>query len=304
MTIPDYQAMMLPLLELVADGQEHSLRSAIEAIAQHFHLNPSERQQLLPSGKQPILDNRVGWARTYLKKAGLVAYSRRGYFQITDLGQGVLAQGPPVINNQFLEQFDSFVAFKTKASPSEADCAPGDHLSPNQTPEEILEAGFQQIQEDLILEVLDKIKASSPSFFEHLVVDLLLAMGYGGSRKEAGQVLGKSGDGGIDGIINEDRLGLDVIYIQAKRWEGTVGRPEIQKFVGALQGKRARKGIFLTTSTFSQEAIDYSRVVDSKIILIDGETLAKLMIENDVGMYRAQTYHIKKIDSDYFTEDL
>lgn len=305
MTIPDYQSLMLPVLEFVGDQQEHSLRETIERLAQTFHLTDTERKTLLPSGKQPIFDNRVGWARTYLKKAGLVEYTRRGCFQITDLGQKILAQQPEKIDNQFLQQFSSFIEFKAgngDRSQELRELSELDKHETSHTPEEILEEGFRKIQEALTIEVLDRVKTCSPGFFEKLVVDLLLAMGYGGSRQEAGQVIGKSGDGGIDGIINEDRLGLDVIYLQAKRWEGKVGRPDIQKFVGALQGKRARKGVFITTSEFTQEAIEYSKIVDSKIILIDGKNLAQLMIENNVGLYTAETYQLKKIDSDYFTE--
>jgi restriction system protein len=303
MTIPDYQSLMLPVLKFAGDRLEHSLRETIESLAASFHLTEQERKALLPSGKQAIFDNRVGWARTYLKKAGLVEYTRRGCFQITPLGQEILSQQPDRIDNRFLRQFASFVEFQggNGDRPREIPKVPEPEEAIH-TPEEILEEGFQKIQEALTTEILERVKNCSPSFFENLVVDLLLAMGYGGSRQEAGQVIGKSGDGGIDGIINEDRLGLDVIYIQAKRWEGKVGRPEIQKFVGALQGKRARKGVFITTSDFTQEAIEYSKLVDSKIILIDGKMLAQLMIESDVGMYTAEVYKLKKIDSDYFTE--
>jgi len=302
MPIPDYQTLMLPVLLSVQDGEEYSLRSIIEDLAEQFNLSNNERKELLPSGKQPIFDNRVGWARTYLKKSGLVVYTRRGYFRITSLGKKILAQKPARIDNKFLRQFPSFLEFQSGGEIKEIKSTQPIADDEQQTPEEILEEGFQKIIKDLSLEVLDQIKACSPNFFEFLVVDLLLAIGYGGSRKEAGEVVGQSGDGGIDGIIKEDRLGLDVIYIQAKRWEGTVGRPEIQKFVGALQGKQARKGIFLTTSSFSKEAVEYVQIIDSKVILIDGQMLAKLMIENDVGMRTTQTYAIKEIDSDYFTE--
>ncbi|MBV5261176.1 restriction endonuclease [Synechococcus moorigangaii CMS01] len=303
MTIPDYQAIMLPLLKFVGDQKEHSLRETIEVLAEHFQLTEQDRKKLLPSGQQPVFENRVGWSRTHLKKAGLVIYTRRGYFQITDAGQQLLAQNPSEINSKSLLGFPEYIKFVS-----------GNHLKTNsidretiappepQTPEEILEEKFRQIQQSLALEILDIVKSCSPSFFESLVIDLLLAMGYGGSRKEAGQVVGKTGDGGIDGIINEDRLGLDVIYIQAKRWEGVVGRPEIQKFVGALQGKRAKKGIFITTSDFTREATEFSKLIESRIILINGESLAQLMIEHNVGTHTSKIYQIKKIDSDYFTE--
>lgn len=303
MSIPDYQKILLPLLQFVSDGQEYSLREAIEALASTFKLTSDDRKKLLPSGQQPVFDNRVGWSRTHLKKAGLVIYTRRGHFKITDLGKNLLSKKLKAIDSKFLRQFPAYLEFVTGTDSkliSKNDGA-SSQTEP-QTPREVLEAGFQQIIQDLSLEVLEQIKACPPAFFEFLVVDLLLTMGYGGSRKEAGEVVGQSGDGGIDGIIKEDRLGLDVIYIQAKRWEGTVGRPEIQKFVGALQGKQARKGIFLTTSSFSKEAVEYVQIIDSKVILIDGQMLAKLMIENDVGMRTTQTYAIKEIDSDYFTE--
>lgn len=303
MPIPDYQKILLPLLQCVGDSQEHSLREVTEVLASHFHLSEEERKKLLPSGQQAVFDNRVGWSRTHLKKAALIIYTRRGYFKITDLGKTILEQNLSEIDSKFLRQFPAYLEFTS------GDNSKSNHKAENlpsitefQTPEEILEEGFQQIMKDLSLEVLEKIKTCSPTFFEFLVIDLLLAMGYGGSRKEAGEVVGQSGDGGIDGIIKEDRLGLDVIYIQAKRWEGTVGRPEIQKFVGALQGKQARKGIFLTTSNFSRDAVEYVKIIDSKVILIDGQRLAKLMIENNVGMRITQTYEIKEIDSDYFTE--
>ncbi len=302
MAIPDYQTLMLPVLKYAEDGNEHSLRETIEALSQQFQLTKEEKKELLPSGKQSVFDNRVGWARTYLKKSGLLTYTRRGHFQITDLGKSVLAQQPSVINNKFLRQFPSFLEFTSGSETTSQSLEAPEEADTVHTPEEILEEGFQQIQQELATDILDRVKSCSPEFFENLVVDLLLAMGYGGSRQEAGQVVGKSGDGGIDGIIKEDRLGLDVIYIQAKRWEGNVGRPEIQKFVGALQGKRARKGIFITTSNFTREAIDYSQMIDSKIILINGKMLAQLMIDSDVGLYTAEVYKIKKIDSDYFLE--
>ncbi|MGB2926880.1 MAG: restriction endonuclease [Limnothrix sp.] len=299
MTIPDYQTLMLPLLQYVSDAQEHSLRETIEALSKQFQLTEEEQNDLLPSGKQLRFDNRVGWSRTHLKKAGLVEYTRRGYFKITSLGQKILNRNLDAITSKFLCQFASYAEF---TSVTDNAIQNDDSISLVNTPEEILEEGFRRIQQELATDILELVKSCSPEFFENLVVDLLLAMGYGGSKKEAGQVIGKSGDGGIDGIIKEDRLGLDVIYIQAKRWEGKVGRPEIQKFAGALQGKRAKKGIFITTSEFTQDAIEYSQIIDSKIILIDGKMLSQLMIDSDVGMYTAEVYKIKKIDSDYFIE--
>jgi restriction system protein len=301
MPIPDYQAIMLPLLRYLDDGAEHSLRESIEALADDFQLSDSERRQLLPSGQQEVFDNRVGWARTYMKKAGLVRTTRRGFFQITDRGMTVLKQNPPKIDVRFLDQFDEFRAFKElrRQSTEAPDIESTDQTA---TPEEALERAYQNLRRDLAADLLAQIKQSPPSLFERLVVELLVRMGYGGSRKDAGEAVGRAGDEGIDGIIKEDRLGLDIIYIQAKRWESTVGRPEIQKFAGALQGQRARKGIFITTSDFSRDALDYAARIDSKIVLIDGEQLAQMLIDYNIGVTPVANYEIKRVDSDYFTE--
>jgi restriction system protein len=300
MPIPDYQAIMLPLLRYLADGVEHSLRESIEALADEFHLLDSERRLLLPSGQQEVFDNRVGWARTYMKKAGLVRTTRRGFFQITDRGMTVLKENPPKIDVRFLDQFDEFRAFKElRRQPTEAPEA--ESADQTATPEEALERAYQNLRSDLAADLLAQIKQSPPSLFEKLVVELLVRMGYGGSRKDAGEAVGKAGDEGIDGIIKEDRLGLDIIYIQAKRWDSTVGRPDIQKFAGALQGQRARKGIFITTSDFSRDALDYAARIDSKIVLIDGEQLAQMLIDHNIGVTPVANYEIKRVDSDYFT---
>ncbi len=301
MTIPDYQSIMLPLLQFAGDKKEHSLREAIEALADVFSLSNEERKQLLPSGRQATFDNRVGWARTYLAKAGLLQTTRRGYFQISERGLKVLRQKPAQIDNKFLRQYPEFLAFQAKSSKPEAldEAKESDSI---QTPEEAMEEAYQQVRQDLATELLEMIQGFSPVFFEKLVVDLLVKMGYGGTRRDAGKAIGSSGDEGIDGIINEDRLGLDVVYIQAKRWQNTVTRPEIQKFAGALQGQRARKGIFITTSAFSDGARDYVSRIDSKIVLIDGETLAQLMIDYGVGVTSIASYDLKRIDIDYFTE--
>jgi restriction system protein len=278
MTIPDYQTIMLPLLKFAEDKKEHSLREAISYLAQEFKLTEEEQKELLPSGKQATFDNRVGWARTYLKKAGLLDASRRSYFIITQRGLQLLAEKHKEINVQFLMKYDEFIEFRQlKKEKSEISSETSKLL---ETPEEALESAYQTIQKDLSIEILKTIKQCSPEFFEHFVVDLLVKMGYGGSRKEAGQAVGRSGDGGIDGIIKEDRLGLDIIYIQAKRWENVVGRPEIQKFVGALHGQKSRKGIFITTSSFTKEAIEYVSLIDTKMILIDGIKMAELAIEH------------------------
>jgi restriction system protein len=308
MSIPDYQTIMLPLLKIAGDGETHQFRFSVEALAQHFALTETERSELLPSGKQPTFNNRVGWARTYMTKAGLLESPRRGLFRITDQGRRVLQQNPPLINVQFLEQFEEFRQFRAlRRDRSELAISTGDSLSTtepsDQTPEESLEAAYQILRENLAAEILETVKRCSPQFFEQLVVDLLVRMGYGGSRREAGEAIGRSGDEGIDGIIKEDRLGLDIIYVQAKRWEGAVGRPEVQKFAGALQGQRARKGIFITTSAFSREAWEYAKQIETKIILVDGATLAEYMIDNGVGVTTEAVYELKRLDHDYFSEE-
>lgn len=290
MSIPDYQTLMLPLLKLLVDKQEHSLRETIEALAEEFGLTEPERKELLPSGQQPVFDNRVGWARTYMKKAGLLETTRRGYFRITDRGLEVLKQNPPIINDAFLMQFPDFVKFKNKRVKLFKQTDQNELIQ--KTPKELLEYGYQSIRDNLAQELLNQVKNSSPEFFEKLVVELLVKMGYGGSIKDAGEAIGKSGDEGIDGIIKEDRLGLDIIYIQAKRWNSSVGRDEIQKFVGALEGKRARKGVFITTSTFTDKAIKYVQQINTKVILIDGESLAQYMIDFDVGVSRESVYDV------------
>jgi len=302
MAIPDYQTVMLPLLKFAADGQEHHVREAREALSEVFRLTDDERRALLPSGKIKVFESRVGWARTYLVKSGLLESPKRGYIRLTERGKRVLGEEPEVLNVKYLERYPECIAFKEahKETVDEESTDEGDH---QQTPQESLEEGYREIRNALAAELLEQIKGCSPEFFERLVVDLLLRMGYGGSRKDAGQAIGKTGDGGIDGIINEDRLGLDIVYIQAKRWENTVGRPELQKFAGALQGHRARKGVFITTSAFSSEAIEFVRRIDSKIALIDGQQLAELMIDHNLGVALANAYEIKRIDFDYFSEE-
>lgn len=300
--IPDYQSFFLPLLLLASDGNVHSMRDAIETLSSQFNLSDEERKALLPSGTQRIVDNRIGWARTYLTKAGLLETPKRGYFQITPVGKALLATNLKEINVNTLMQYDRFREFINR-KPNQSEKESSSSVSPPTTPLEQLEEGIEKINQTLSEELLREIKTCSPSFFEKVVVDLLIAMGYGGTRKEAGKVLGKTGDEGIDGIIKEDKLGMDTIYIQAKRWDTAVGRPEIQKFVGALQGQRAKKGIFITTSSFTKEALEYVRNIDPKVILIDGETLTRFMIEFNVGVSVTQTLDIKRIDSDYFHEE-
>ena len=305
MAIPDFQTLMLPLLQLAADGNDHTLADAREVLAERFELTTDERGELLPSGRQRRFDNRVAWGKVYLERAGLVASERRAHFQITDRGRQVLANPPRRIDIPFLERFEEFRQFRNarhRQEPREV-TSPDPVALQSQTPEEALEQSYLALRSDLASELLQRVKASSPQFFEGLVVDLLIRMGYGGNRAEAGRAIGSSGDEGIDGIISEDRLGLDNIYIQAKRWEGTVGRPEIQKFVGALHGKRAKKGVFITTGAFSAEAIDYVSRIDPRVVLIDGAQLADYMLDLNVGVTHRATYELKRIDSDYFSEE-
>ncbi|GAC1633880.1 MAG: restriction endonuclease [Nevskia sp.] len=300
---------MHPLLTLAADQREHVFRDAVERLADQFELSEEDRAELLPSGFYPVFASRVGWARTYMKQAGLIESPKRGVFRITQSGLELLAGNPGRIDNKILERYPSFREFKQRsrdgdgnsatATLSAMPTAAAETIS-ELTPEEAMAVAHKRLRSSLESELLERIKSSTPAFFERLVVDLLVAMGYGGSRSDAGRAIGKSGDGGIDGIINEDKLGLDVIYLQAKRWDSTVGRPEIQKFAGALQGQRASKGVFITTSSYSREAIEYVSVIPSKIILIDGERLASLMVEHGVAVAKVGSYEIKRIDGDYF----
>lgn len=304
MPIPDYQTLMLPVMRLASDGKEHKFAQAIELLAEEFGLTDDERNELLPSGTQGLFGNRVGWARSYLKQAGLLNAPRRGFFTISDRGRILLAKNPDRIDTSVLEQYPEFIEFKNRRKKKDegASDVTSTRATSAETPEDALAAAYNELRIALEAEVLESIMAASASFFERLVVDLLVRMGYGGNRQDAGKALGKSGDGGIDGIIKEDQLGLDVIYLQAKRWEGTVGRPEVQKFAGALQGQRAKKGVFITTSSFSRDAEQYAAVIDSKIVLIDGDSLGKLMVDHGVGVSTAAIYKIKKLDSDYFEE--
>ena len=303
MTIPDYQQVMLPLLKFLGDEKEHSLRKCSDSLADVFKLSEEDKRKMLPSGIQEIFHNRVGWAKFYMEKAGLVITARRGVYKITDLGKKVLNEKPRAIDNKYLEQFPSFIEFIKNIHPSNSEKVSEKKESYTiSTPEESFEYAYQKLRKELSGELLSTVKSCSPEFFEKLVVDMLISMGYGGSRKDAGEAIGKTNDEGIDGIIKEDRLGLDTIYIQAKRWEGCVGRPEIQKFAGALQGQRAKKGIFITTGYFSDEAKNFAKNIESKIILIDGAQLCEFMIDFNVGVSKVSSYEIKKIDSDYFVE--
>jgi len=301
--IPKYEKIMLPFLKCLADGKEHSLSETHDELADQFGLTDEELRELLPSGRQPIFRNRVGWARTYLKKAGLLTSPKRAHFKISDEGIALLNENPQEITSKFLTRYEEFVAFQSIKRTQKDTALNNNEENTDQTPEESLEYAYQKLHSELSKELLAIIKSCTAAFFEKLVIDLLITMGYGGSRKEAGQAMGKSGDGGIDGIINEDKLGLDVIYLQAKRWENTVPVKEIRDFTGALASKKAKKGIFITTSNFPKSVYEFVSQVEYKIILIDGEKLASLMIEHSVGLATINTYHVKTIDSDYFEEN-
>jgi restriction system protein len=300
MSIPDFQSLMLPLLEVIGDGAEHSNRKVATVIAKKYALTDEDLHQMLPSGQNRVFTNRLAWAKAYLKKAGLLESPSRGSLRITPKGKEVLAKPPSKINIQYLKSFPSFNWHGPPKStdqpdePSEAD---------GRTPEELLESSYATLKEKLADELLERVRVGSPQFFERLVVDLLVAMGYGGSRADAGQAVGRAGDGGIDGIIKEDKLGLDVVCIQAKRWQATVGSPEVQKFAGSMEGFKARKGVLITTSSFSKDANDYVKKIERKIVLIDGIRLAELMIDHGIGVETAHTYVVNKLDQDYFVEE-
>ena len=305
MAIPTYEECMLPLMKIAEDGKEHLFREATDALINQFNLTEKEKQELLPSGSAFVINNRIGWARTYLTKAGLLLKTKRGYFRISEEGKKLLQKEPAFINTKMLKEYDAFNDFQSTKGPDNSENNKTEHnIEQSITPHELLESGYLSIKNELANELLSTIKNISPQKFEKLVIDLLVKMGYGGSIKEAATVVGKSGDEGIDGIIKEDKLGLDVIYIQAKKWDSvTIGRPEIQKFAGALLGKKAKKGIFITTSTFTNEAKKYVTDIDAKIILLDGKQLTELMIENNLGVSTQDVYTIKRIDSDYFEEN-
>jgi restriction system protein len=304
MSVPDFQSMMLPLLQFAQDGTEHAMSEARDAIARAFGLTDVDRRELLPSGVQRSLDNRVSWATHYLRHANLLVRTSRGKFAITGRGREVLDSPPPRIDIAYLRRYPEFVEFHTPRH--EPDLSPG--VDPNggsapDTPEAILDRTHLAWKRAFADELLERVKACSPAFFEQLVVDLLSAMGYGGSRRDAAQAVGASGDGGVDGVIKEDRLGLDVIYVQAKRWDGAVGRPVVQGFAGSLEGFRARKGIIITTSSFSQQAYEYVERIDKRIVLIDGAKLAGFMVDNGIGVTEVARYVVQRIDSDYFGEE-
>jgi len=290
------------VLQLAGDGAEHSLEEARNVLAEKFTLTAEERAELLPTGRQRRFDNRVSWAKVYLHRSGLLSSRRRAHFEITDRGRQLLSERPERIDIARLREFPEFQEFHAAGRRPDPGPTPAPSAQ-DETPEEIIEGAFQSIRAEIVSELLARVKSNPPNFFENLVVELLLKMGYGRNRAEAGRAIGGAGDEGIDGIISEDRLGLDTIYIQAKRWDGNVGRPEIQKFVGALHGKRARKGVFITTGSFSTEARDYVSRIDPRVVLIDGRQLAEYMLDLNIGVTIKTTYEIKRIDSESFIEE-
>ena len=303
MAIPDYQSLMLPVLQIASDGRDYQTKDIISRLIDSYGMTDEEKTRLLPSGTSHVFGSRVAWAMTYLKQAGLLSSPRRGVFHITDDGLELLSKNPTFIDNTVLANYPTFIAFRDRSRQSSSDSSAQvvmNELPLTQTPEDAMASAYKRLREELEIELLEQVRKATPSFFEQLVVDLVVAMGYGGSRQDAGRAIGKSGDGGIDGIIKEDKLGLDAIFLQAKLWESVVGRPEIQKFAGALQGQRANKGIFITTSSYSKDALDYVQQISSKIILIDGGTLVRYMIDHNVGVSISGRYEIKRVDGDYF----
>lgn len=296
----------MPVLRAFADGHEHSTREVRDRVAPTFGLNTQDLAESLPSGRQTRYANRIAWAHVYLKQAGLLESPRRGFYRITGRGRAVLAAPPDRIDIPFLMQYPEMQEFRSRrgddSTESAGEATPG-RATAELTPDEQIRIGYQRLRESLAAQVLTRVKQASPRFFESLVVELLVAMGYGGSHEDAAQVVGGGSDEGIDGVIKEDRLGLESIYIQAKRWQGTVGRPIIQQFAGALQGQSARKGVLITTSSFSKEAIEYAKALQSSIVLVDGAQLAELMIDYDVGVSESEAIRIKRLDEDYFSEE-
>lgn len=308
MAIPKYETLMLPLLRLLSDDQPHKISDLASVLENEFDLSESERLEMLPSGRVTTFRSRVHWAATYMSQAGLVQRPKRGWIEITQNGKHVLDENPLSLNTKYLERFPAFIDFRTRSgikdtSPATQNGVPSAIAAEDpMTPEESLEASYQSITQQLADELLEKLKQGSPRFFERVVVDLLVAMGYGGSKPSVAKAVGKSGDEGIDGVINEDKLGLDVVYIQAKRWTNPVGSPTVHQFTGSLEGKKANKGVLITTSTFTKDAQQFVGLIGKRVVLIDGPMLANFMIEHDVGVTTASTFVVKRIDGDYFEE--
>lgn len=306
MAVPKFDELFKPFLEFASDGEVHSVSDAREEIAKRLNLTEDDLSEMISNGRVSKFAAFLGWVKAYLKQAELIEDVKRGHFKVTQRGLDVLRENPRPFDSKYLMKFEEFRRFqnrKKQATDDKGD-ASSNGISVQVSPEEQIESAFSEIKDKLSDELLVTVKSCSSAFFERLIVDVLIAMGYGGSRKEAGQSVGKSGDGGIDGIIKEDRLGLENIYLQAKRWEGSVGSPEIHKFVGALHGKQATKGVFVTTSNFTREAMEYAKAIGTNVILIDGEKLTDYMIEFNVGVSHVMRYEIKRVDNDYFDEEL
>jgi restriction system protein len=304
MAIPDFQSVMLPLVKLLGDGKERTIREATNLLAESFQLSDQQREELLPSGQQSIFSNRVAWAKSHLKAAGLLENPVRGRIRISDLGRKVLADKPAAINVRFLKQWPAYCEFIGKSTPTRDDGVEGEAppVEETRTPLEMIDVAYKSLRQATAEDLLSKLKASSPTFFESVVVRLLMAMGYGGVAGH-GTVVGKSGDGGIDGVIKQDKLGLDVVCIQAKRWDGPVGRPVIQGFVGSMDYIRAKKGVILTTSTFTKDALDFvERIEGKKVVLINGDQLADFMIDHGLGVTTTKVYEIREVSNDFFDE--
>lgn len=306
MAVPDFQTIMRPLLAQLEDGADRSIREVRDKLAEHFELTDEDLAEQIPSGRAKTFQNRVGWATTYLYRTGLIERPKRSTYRISSRGREVLASNPEKVDLQVLSQFDEFNEFR-QSRPGAKKTTLGESATPtdssSETPEEQIDAAYLELRSALAADLLDRVFERSPEFFEQLVLDVLHAMGYGGSHGGAVQRLGRTNDEGVDGVISEDELGLDLIYVQAKRWIDPVSRPEIQKFFGALHGKRANKGVFITMSSFTKGAAEYAEGVTPRVILVDGKDLTRLMIDYGVGVSVAKEYQLKRIDLDYFISD-
>lgn len=304
MAVPDYQSLMLPVLYAVVDGKEHTSTEINEKVARDISLSDADRSALLPSGKTKLFNSRMGWARQYLLWARLLQKPQRGVYQLTERGTEALSQTGG-ITLKYLEQYPEFreVEQRSRSGRATVQAASPAEREMSQDPREAIEIGYSQLRVQLAQDLLEQVMACSPEFFERLVVDLLVAMGYGGSQEDAAKAVGGSGDGGIDGVIKEDRLGLDVVYVQAKRWQGSVGRPIVQGFAGSLDGQRASKGVLITTGQITPDARDFVSRIQKKIVLIDGSELAELMIDYGIGATEVTRYSIKRLDTDYFESE-
>lgn len=297
--IPTYDKMMLPILRELADGAPRNTDECVAAIVQHFQLTAEDLAHHLPSGRQTTVRNRVGWARVRLRKAWLIESTSRGIDRITEAGRGVLESGIEALNDEYLMRFQPYRAWVEQFSDSSAAPLTKPAEAEALTPEEAISASYARHRQGVQDDLLARVRTMDPYGFERLVVELLVKLGYGGALGE-GQAIGRSGDGGVDGVIREDKLGLELVYVQAKRWANGVGRPEVQAFIGSLEGLRARKGVFITTSTFSRDAREYVDRIEKRVVLIDGQELAQLMFEAGVAVTVSARYEVKAVDTDFF----